>query len=140
MKTYILTHKKIDGALVISYDDTGRCMEFKFDCSVEEELWNWIFDNFPAMEHHLKLKSFSNFYISEKPDKIDFKAFWDVYGYKVGNKSRAEKLFNLLSDIEKTQVISSVPRYNSYLLKHPAQEKCYAETYLNQRRWESDFK
>lgn len=137
---YILTHKKINGAIVCTYDDQGRIRAFEFDCDVSAELWEFMFNNFPQYQDALKHANFKNFIISVVPEDISFKAFWDQYGYKVGNKPRAEKLFNTLNDMQRTQVITSIPRYNTYLQKHPTQERCYPETYLSQQRWENEFK
>lgn len=136
---YILTHRKIKGSILMEYDDKGRAMSFQFDCEVSNELWEFMMDNFPATEVSLKDPLFKNFKVSPMPADISFDAFWNTYGYKVGNKPRTEKLYKLLSDMERTHVMVSIKGYNSYLSAHPTQEKCYPETYLNQRRWENSF-
>jgi len=137
---YILTHKKIAGAIVIQYDEQGRVRCFEFDCDASQELWEFMFNNFPQMQESLRHPSFSNFIIQAVPEDITFQAFWKAYDHKVGDKHRAEKLYNLLNDIQKTQVLTSIPRYNTFLQKHATQERCYPETYLSQSRWENEFK
>jgi len=57
----------------------------------------------------------------------------------VGNKTRAEKLYNVLSDPERARVMVSIRKYKAYLASHFTQEMCYAETFLNQRRWENSY-
>ena len=137
---YILTHKKITGAIKIEYDNHNRIRSFEFDCEVSDDLWKFLMGNVPVTYESLSHPDFKNFNVNPLPEDISFKAFWDAYGYKVGNKSRTEKLFNLLSEMERTCAIVSIKAYNQFLVKHPQQEKCYPETYLNQKRFENDFK
>jgi len=75
--------------------------------------------------------------VTEVPVDLTFESFWAAYGNKVGNKTRAKKLWNLLDDDTRAAAYAGISRYNSYLAAHPAIEKCYPETYLNQRRWEN---
>lgn len=136
---YILTHRKINGSIIIEYDNEKRIRSFAFDCQVSFELWEFMMNNFPATEESLQDYLFKNFKISPVPEDISFDAFWKGYAYKVGNKPRAEKLYKLLSDMERTQVMISIKSYNNYLASHPNQDKCYPETYLSQRRWENSY-
>lgn len=76
---------------------------------------------------------------AEIPTDLSFEAFWNQYGHKQGDKSRAQKLWKLLSDEDKVAALGAIKRYKNYLLAHPAQECLYPQTYLNQRRWENDF-
>lgn len=123
----------------MEFDEMGRVLSFSFDCEVSQELWEFMMNNFPATEVSLKDQLYKNFKISPLPEDISFDAFWITYGYKVGNKSRAEKLYKLLNDQERTQVMISIKSYNNYLASHPNQDKCYPETYLSQRRWENSY-
>lgn len=136
---YLLTHRKVSGSIKLGYDDQGRVNSFAFDCELSEELWEWFTDNFPFFEKELKANLYCNFTITPVPEDITFDAFWEAYNYKVGNKTRAQKLYKMLNDTERTRVMASIKKYNSYMVQHPAQERCYPETYLNQRRWESSF-
>lgn len=70
---------------------------------------------------------------------VEFVKFWETYSYKVGNKKKAERLWNLLSEDERIAAILGIRRYNSYLSQHPTIEKVDPETYLAQKRWE-DYK
>ncbi len=137
---YILTHAKIDGAIKVEYDEQGRIKMFEFDCDASGELWSFIMGNFPVMVDDLKAPGYKNFTMSEVYDDTSFDAFWKAYNYKVGNKARAEKLWKLLSEIQKMQVLIRIKQYDAYLMTHPAQEKCYPETFLHQKRWENEFR
>lgn len=69
---------------------------------------------------------------------LSFERFWSAYGNKVGRKDRAKKLWSLLSDTERNQVLLAIPRYKYWLSSRPI-EMVYPETFLSQRRWENDF-
>ena len=67
-----------------------------------------------------------------------FERFWNMYGYKVGNKTRVQKKWNQLPEGERILAMAAIPRYKRF-----AQSKCidlvYPETYIDQRRWENEF-
>ena len=135
----LLKHTKFSGSIIFTFDDKQRCVAFKFDCETTDELWNFIFDNFPTRQEILQHPNFKNFQKIEVPADLSFTAFWNSYNYKVGNKERARKLYELLDDNTRTLVLSGIKRYSSYLASRPNMEKAYAETFLNQRRWENSF-
>jgi hypothetical protein len=70
-----------------------------------------------------------------QPQDLSFQAFWNQYANKVGNKARAEKLWNKLTDAERSQCFDALPAYDYYLRQRPTMERCYAETFLAQQRW-----
>lgn len=84
-------------------------------------------------------KLINNLVISESITDTSFKAFWEKFRNKVGNKPRAEKLYKLLSPEEKLQVIMSIKKYHNWLIQNPNVQQLYPETYLAQRRWENQF-
>jgi hypothetical protein len=68
-------------------------------------------------------------------EDLSFESFWERYNHKVGNKKRAERLWNQLSKKEKAKAMAFLKRYESYLNQNPGIAKLYPETYLNQQRW-----
>lgn len=70
---------------------------------------------------------------------LSFKAFWDAYGYKVGNKAATEKLWNALNEDEKHQCLAGTKRYNQFIARNYQQQKAYAETFLRQERWKNEY-
>lgn len=76
------------------------------------------------------------FRLAEVPTDLSFPIFWDAYAHKVGNKKRAEKLWNALDEGERAAALAALPRYASFLITRPTMEKAFAETWLSQRRWE----
>jgi hypothetical protein len=124
---------------MFTYDDKHRCVAFKFDCEVSDELFDFIMNNFPINQESLQNKAFKNFQKIEVPADLSFTAFWNAYNYKVGNKERARKLYELLDDNTRTLVFAGIKKYSNYLASRPNMEKAYAETFLNQRRWENSF-
>ena len=69
---------------------------------------------------------------------VSFEAFWNAYAYKVGNKSRVQKKWNLLPEKERILAIGAIARYKRFA-ESKRIERVYPETYLDQRRWENEF-
>lgn len=67
---------------------------------------------------------------------LPFNDFWSLYGYKIGDKKKCEKVWNFLTyEIQKT-ILSSLPEWKKNILK--TQSLPYPETYLNQERWNDE--
>lgn len=67
-----------------------------------------------------------------------FANFWDTYAYKVGNKARVQKKWNLLPEKERILAIGAIARYRRFA-EGKRIERVYPETYIDQRRWENEF-
>lgn len=68
---------------------------------------------------------------------IDFSAFWDLYNKKVGAKDKCESKWNKLTDAEREKIMQTLPAFLSSIKDKQFQP--YAETYLNQKRWNDDL-
>ncbi len=105
---------------------------------------NWLFseNNFPVSEDVVlswKYVLKKNFEIFKEEFDITFLNFYALYDYKVG-KQEAEKAWNKLSKKDKISAIIGVKHYNNYLKRNNGIAKTYPSTYLNKRRWESDYR
>lgn len=67
-----------------------------------------------------------------------FERFWNLYGYKVGNRPRVQKKWERLPEGEKILALGSIPRYQRFAASKKI-SLTYPETYIDQRRWENDF-
>ena len=83
----------------------------------------------------LKYGEIQNVKVSKVEEDLSFDNFWKVYNYKVGNKKRAERLWQRLTDDQKAKAITHLKSYESFLIMNPGLAKLYPETYLNQERW-----
>ena len=138
MRKYVFTSPSFEGELIFGYSSENVLMFFENNAILKDEQLQYLTRNFPFVADQLP-KIVNKGKLKEITD-LTFDKFWADYGYKVGNKSRAEKLWNKLQEIERILVLESLPRYNYYLKTHPSIEKAYAETYLFQRRWENEYK
>jgi hypothetical protein len=78
--------------------------------------------------------------VIEETPNIPFSTFWDAYGLKIGRKERCEKLWKLMTDVEKNLAFNGIKKYNDWLTRNANIQKLYPETFLNQRRWENEYK
>ena len=69
---------------------------------------------------------------------LGFEAFWKAYGYKVGGKARAEKLWGRLGEEERLLALGGIWKQRLHSERHKT-DMPYPETYLSQRRWENEF-
>ncbi len=135
----LLKHKKFTGSIMFTYNEYSRCIAFAFNCDISNELWDFIFECFPSRYEMLQNKCFANFQKIEVHADLSFTAFWNAYNYKIGNKERAKKLYELLDDHTRVMVFAAIKKYANFLVTKPNMEKAYPETWLKQRRWENSF-
>jgi len=74
----------------------------------------------------------------EKKINIPFDDFWDLYGKKVGSKSKAERKWKSLSDGARKKVMDTLPGFLKTITDKQFQP--YPLSYLNNERWEDDLR
>ncbi len=133
MNNYLIKHSKHPFKLLLKYNKTGRLYAYEAS-EIQDDQLDYFLKNLPVLES--KVKAFKNvgLIVLQQIEELTFETFWELYDYKVGNKTRAIKLFNALSEAEKQEAISGVKRYNAWLQTQTT-AKLYPETFLNQKRW-----
>lgn len=69
---------------------------------------------------------------------IVFDVFWNLYNKKVGSKSKCEKKWNKLKDVERQKIVDTLPNFLAGIKDKQFQP--FPETYLNQARWNDEIK
>lgn len=141
MHKIIITSTKFDGSLEFELDDQEMVRLFKNNATLDENQEQWLSENFPITLARLNgmVHNFKSLKAELVEADLSFENFWNTYNYKVGSKARAEKLWNKLTDAVKLKVFSVLPSYE-YFLKIKNQEKAYPTTFLNEERYENEFK
>ncbi len=135
MAKYIVTTKS-GVNMLFTYNEQGQLVEYSTHDALTIQQSNWLARHFPTTHELLRtLIARYGWQVKEVPQDLSFTAFWNAYRHKVGNKKRAERLWNGLSKEDKAKAIAYLPRYESYLAQNPGIAKLYPETYLNQERW-----
>lgn len=132
MKNYLITHKKSKKSMLFKYSLKGLLIDFKINFSPTIEFIDFIKPIFPFKE--LQIKDFSRKEFRAQLLELDlsFKVFWDSYSYKKGEKAKAEKIWKLLSDVEKAKALAYIPTYrNDCLTNNTA--FLYPERYLSRK-------
>ena len=138
MRKYVLTSPEFEGELIFGYNTEGVLVFYENKAELKTEHLVWLSGHFPHVSDHLP-RIVRKGKITEITD-LSFERFWNEYGFKVGNKKRAEKLWVALQESERIAVFEHLPKYNYYLKTHQGLMKAYPETFLNQRRWENEFR
>jgi len=127
---------------IVEYEANNLLQGIKFDGGTLESI-GWFLNNLPVLEYEtgfFKENFFKSVQITELPPDLSFVLFYNLYDYKIGKKERTIKLWQALSEADRVKVLTKIPAYKSYLAHHPNIQKMYPETFLNQRRWENDFR
>lgn len=142
MHKIIITSTKFEGSLEFEMDDQEMVRLFRNHATLDEKQQAWLSENFPITLKRLNamLSGFRSLTGELIQTDLSFDNFWDTFDYKIGNKKRAQKLWKELSDADKLKAIQTIPAYEYYLKMKPAIEKLYPETFLSQRRFETDYK
>jgi len=140
MSTFIFTHRDFPGKLTFKYNEAGILKTFEVEGGLSDARWEFVLTNFPVDQSQLpRFEKLSQGKIILVPEDLSFGAFWTKYNYKVGNKPRAEKLWNLMSEAERSLALQVISAYDRFLSEKRNQEKAYPETWLYQRRFENSF-
>ncbi len=129
--------------LHVEYDrKTGQLLSATLPLGLTVEQLIFIKENLPITIDELEYiwkSRYRMFNYKTVEEDLSFNNFWNKYNYKVGNKARAEKLWEKLSDKDRVEVFIGVLKYDRYLSEHPGLGKAHATTFLNQRRWENEY-
>lgn len=137
---YIATGKQSNVQMLFKYSHEGYLILFEITGHLDDEQKKWIQQNYPWTESDLEYWRKKSITVRQVSEDLSFANFWKTYNYKVGNKKRAEKLWNIMSEADKSMAIIKIALYNQYLQQRPAMERLYPETYLSQRRYENEYK
>lgn len=139
---YILTHKNLNGKILVEF--TGEGILYKMEVHPEDatkKFMNWFLSRLPLHEAAMNPKVYDNLLkIEPVSQDLGFDTFWKSYAYKVGNKKRAQRLWEAMTDPERAKAIAAIRKYKLYLASKPNMEQAYPETWLSQRRWENEYK
>lgn len=143
MRKYMLTKPTISGEMLVTYNEEGDLIKWELNADLTPIQRHWFATHAPLnMSMLTEIVGFTEMTMTEvtvTPD-LTFAYFWDAFNNKVGDKRRAEKLWNKLSDGEKMAAISAIPRYYRYLSVNTYLSPTHPATWLHQRRWENVYK
>jgi hypothetical protein len=119
-----------------------KAFEIEYEGIIEAGHYNWLLRHMPGNEemlvqHTAKLFEGKKSRITFMPEVITFEMFWKKYANTLGNKKRAQKMWDLLPQSEQVAAYAFIDTYNSYLRQNPTLTKKYPDTYLNQETWKN---
>lgn len=139
--TYFLRGKNTPTEIVFKYDLNGLLKSFENPGPpLVEAQWQWLFhpERMPYTEERMRFLASNTFRqkftITKVPASVTFEDFWNAYG-KIGTKSVAKRKFDKLKPEEVIKAFIGIEKEKTKKrLDNTAMP--YAETYLNQKRWE----
>ena len=140
MDKYLFTSITGNRKILMGYED-GLLRELSIEGSMSNSEIQFLMLHFPWIECGLKqFEEITRGKVTRIEMDLSFDTFWNAYAYKVGNKTRTEKLWDKLSGVDKAAVLRSIPIYDTFLVIKKNQDKLYPETFLSQRRFENNYK
>ncbi|MDM1138881.1 hypothetical protein [Empedobacter sp. R132-2] len=136
-KKYIITSDHFTGEVIYEYNLNGWLILFQHNISnTIVGIVKFFYTNIPYTldkmeEWKQKAKDFK---VEEIPADLSFDRFWEEYG-KHGTKSVAKKKYEKLKPMEQLAALLHLPKERDKK-KKDGTAMPYAETYLNQKRWE----
>lgn len=112
--------------------------EAHYDYQVIKGFLKWLPTNLADMDTAMVVTGPVK--VTEIATDLSFDAFWTAFDYKMGNRSRVEAAWAKMSTEDKNACMLSLKRYKTWKKLNPNIAHMYGETYLNQRRWENEYK
>lgn len=136
-KKYIVTSELFTGEVVYEYNLNGYLINFSLNISntttkVAQFFYSKLPHNLDLMQ--IWINNAKGFKVDEVPADLSFDRFWEEYG-KHGTKSMAKRKYEKLKPIERLAALLHLPVERDKK-KKDGTAMPYAETYLNQKRWE----
>ncbi len=137
MKYYIRSVNTKFKAL-IEYDIDGVLTNLVFENKTPEqvEFFMGILAKSTDIEH---IKSYRLLQVKKAKQDLSFTNFWNTFGNKVGDKARAMKLWDSMSEAEQQEALFKIPIYKAWIAVKGF-EQALPTTWLKQRRYENDYK
>lgn len=141
---YLIEIGEAKKQIILGYDDAGTLCHWRQSelTPLEESQVIWLLK---WLENRVKLGELlasenEKIRITPIEEDLSFERFWNMYNYKVGNIKQTRKLWDALSKEERAKALVGVRKYNRWIAEKNNMEKPYGSTFLNQRRWEGDYK
>jgi hypothetical protein len=135
LNSYSIEFKGVAGRCVVGFNATEQRVSAVVEMEMTDVQLAWFWAWCPCTEWALLQLKDAKFVIKLLPKDLSFACFWDAYGYKVGNKGRAERIWKCLPDTERVLALGAIPKYKYHLATKTNMEMLYAETYLTQKRF-----
>ncbi len=139
MRKYRLESKGGEVDMILSYGEDGFLVSWQVVKECPPTFWRLLWKLPPLNIIALgKMEEVfpGMFRLADVPADLSFKAFWDAYAHKVGNKGKVEKLWERLGEADRVAALAGIPRYDSFLATKPSMERAFPETWVRNRRWE----
>lgn len=136
-KKYIITSSQFSGDVSYEYNLNGYMINFSINFSnAKIAIAKYFYTHIPYTLDLMQiwLDNAKDFKVEEIPADLSFERFWEEYG-KHGTKSMAKKKYDKLKAIEQLAALLHLPKERDKK-KLDGTAMPYAETYLNQKRWE----
>lgn len=136
MSKYLIEFKETNSSALVEYDELGLLTKFELSKGdFTEHQIKFFNTQFPKRIEHLEwYKANTKAKVKQIDEDLSFDRFWKDFDNKVGNKSRALKLWDSLPNPEKAKALKFIVTYDTQLAITKV-AKLYPETYLNQQRW-----
>lgn len=133
MKIFIVTHEQLNGEVELRYDPDGFLFRIERRAEMKPETAGKLWANAPLTPAHFGEWKTRGFQFLQIAEDLSFEAFWKAWlraGGDVGNKGRANTIWQKMPDRIKSQVLWSLPAYGRYIARNPWYKPQWVDTYI----------
>ncbi len=135
---YFIRSVNTDFKAVIEYNQDGvlTTLSFEKQTTAQVDYFMRFLAESTDIEH---IKSYHLLKVTKAKLDLSFTNFWNIYGYKVGDKAKAERLWNNMTEAEQQEALFKIPIYKTWIgIKNI--EQAMPTTWLRQKRYMNDYK
>jgi hypothetical protein len=133
-----MNFKNKEASALLEFNADGHLLKYELSPGTfDNKAYKVFFANFPININWIatwKKQGFSHVEIVELKQDLSFETFYNRYNHKVSKRSKAENVWNRMSDTEKAKALAYINKYDKYLSESKVNKK-YPETYLNSEMW-----
>lgn len=140
MNSYIISGQSFEGSFRLTYNTNGLIHSIvnESSLSVHIDISKRICA-LPMEEKYITDLENRGIKVTKVTASVPFLVFWDKYGYKIGNKERAQKLWSWLTETDRQIAMGDIKPYHDWCISKRV-EKLIPEEYLSQKIWNGDYK
>lgn len=139
MRRYILTSKKFQGQIFLSYNPRGTISIIDMmNAEIDPFSTAHFLRSVPLNESNLPTAFSSEVTIVADDFKVTFEDFWNGYNFKI-NKKRCIPLWDKMTISQQVKAFYGVREYDKYLAR-VKRIKCDPERYLRDEMYENEWK
>lgn len=125
----------------VQYGLNGLLIAFNLVGDITDVAHETFLQELPMADGDMEVlaKKYRSLTIKPVPIDLSFERFWTDYDYKVGSKSKCEKIWEKLTKGDKIKALAAIHKFKAWSLQK-GYDMPYPERYLTHKRFNNQLK